>query len=145
MNLNKKVQYGIMLALYLSRAGRARISDVAINLSLSKNFMEQVAMKMRQSGVIKSIKGPGGGYELKVDATMYDVISSLTNIQFLTKKEVMTYSFLEPENRALVNYAANMLFSLKPILSRKVVNVMQEIAMNDAAQLNRLNTAGLEN
>ncbi len=144
MQINKRLQYGLLLSLYLSRAGRAKLEDIAINLKLSRSFLEQVAKKLRISGVLFSFKGPGGGYELKEDARMVDIFSALSPFHMLTKKESWAYAAGEPEMRALENYAKNLESTAYVVLRRKVKDVMNVLVANEVKHFGTLNINGLE-
>lgn len=41
-----------------------RLGDIAIRQHISVSYLEQIFRKLRQVGVIVSIRGPGGGYRL---------------------------------------------------------------------------------
>ncbi len=144
MKLNKKVQYGLLLCLYLSRSGRSKIEIVALNLNLSRSFLDQVANKLKNRGVIKSFKGPGGGFELIEDAKMLWIFQALDSVRFLTDKEIKEYITGTPEKRALSHFTSTLSAALNPLLNRRVVNVMKEVVANEMGSLNTLNIKGLE-
>lgn len=138
MILNKKLQYGILLSLYLTRAGQATTNSVATNLNLSKSFLDQVARKMRIAGLITSIRGPGGGYKLSGEVSITQVVQALSNHFVLTLDEKETYRKGQPEERALYQLATNLNFGLQHLLNRKVQNIMLELVANEVATLNNL-------
>lgn len=137
MRLSKQTQYGILLVLYLSHAGRATSKSASEGLSLSKAFVDQVARKLRLAGLIKSVRGYGGGYEVVGAPTVQDVISSLSNIYFLNKQEAAKYAIGSPEERAFVNFCKNLQLAISPTLRRKVANVGKELVANELATLSR--------
>lgn len=57
------------------------LKDVARRMSLSQGFLEEIAMALKKSGLIKGRKGPGGGYRLAKPA------SKITAEQILTALE----------------------------------------------------------
>lgn len=144
MKINKKTQYGLMFTLYLARAGRATVEDASHNLLLSKSFLEQVARRLRLAGVISSVRGPGGGYELKTDARMMDVFNALSPVSFISKVEYAQLSKGMPEARALAHYSQTLNLGVYPVLNRKVRSVMSELVANEMVHLNRLDVNGLE-
>lgn len=145
MLLNKKVQYGILFCLYLARAGRATTRSASESLNLSKSFLDQVARKLRLSGIVTSTRGPGGGYQLNKEATLFDIISHLTDTFVLTLDEKETYRQGQPEERALYQLATNLNYGLQHMLNRKVNNLMLELVANEVKTLDKLNESGLEN
>lgn len=145
MNFNKNIQYGILFSLYLARAGRATVRDAAANLDLSKSLLEQVARKMRLGGVVTSVRGPGGGYELSSEATVTSVILCFEDIGFLPVRDAKRYVKGQPEERALFNYTWGLNSVVTKLLNRKVSWIMKELVANEMALLNKLNVKGLEN
>lgn len=139
MKLSKKLQYGLLLVLYISRGGRVTIEGAAEGLGLSRPFLEQVARLLRISGVIKSVRGPNGGYELAGEPTVNDVFNSLSPVKLLDKSELFAYGIgVPPEHRALSAYVSNMQASLAPVLNRKIKNLMAELVANEMAHMDRI-------
>ena len=65
-----KMQYALVLLKELHELNRngnlgpVKLKDVAEKHGLKKEFLDQVARKLRLKGYVESIKGPGGGYVL---------------------------------------------------------------------------------
>lgn len=135
MRLNKKVQYGILFTLYIIRAGRVTIDAASDNLKLSKSFLEQVARLLRVKGVIKSIRGPNGGYEIEGEPTILDVVNALDPVKLLNADEIDTYAHGEHEHRALVQYAFTLNRGLMPLLRQKVKAVGIELVVQELVRL----------
>jgi Rrf2 family protein len=137
MRFNRGTQYGFLFALYLSRAGQARVEDVAINLNISKAFLEQVARKLRIAGVVTSVRGPGGGYALKGEPTMGQIVQALDPGVVITWQETIEYSRGQPEARAFGLFTMNMQNTLNQLFRRTVRNVGMECVANEMATLER--------
>lgn len=137
MRLNKTCQYGMLIILYLSHAGRASSFSIAEGLGVSKLFLDQVARKLRMAGLLKSTKGYGGGYEVVGEPTVEEVITVLSPIHFLNKREAAGYAIGCPEERAFLNLCKNLQLAITPTLRRKVVNVGKELVANEMATLSR--------
>jgi len=127
MRLNKKLQYGLLFALYLSRSGRATLDIISQNLDVSQSFLEQIARKLRIMGVVKSIRGPSGGYELIDGMTVGMVINALQTPVIMSSKEASVYARGELEHRALARMANDMAFSLTPVFRMKIKDVVGEL------------------
>lgn len=57
-----------------------RSKDIADNHSISMMFVDQILRKLRNAGIVRSHRGPGGGFELiKMDVTALDVYQALNN------------------------------------------------------------------
>lgn len=65
--LTKKGKYGLKALVDLARLGpgqTAFINDVATRNNIPKKFLDAILLELRNSGVLRSKKGPGGGYSL---------------------------------------------------------------------------------
>jgi Rrf2 family protein len=65
--LTKKAKYGLKALVYLARlesGETAFISDIAVRNNIPKKFLDAILLELRNSGVLRSKKGPGGGYSL---------------------------------------------------------------------------------
>jgi Rrf2 family protein len=64
------------LALH-SEGGPVRRVDIAARQEVSTHYIEQLFVKLRKAGLIRSVRGPGGGYLLAqgpADVTVGDII-----------------------------------------------------------------------
>ena len=141
MRLSRPLQYALLLVLYLSRAGRARLADIAAGLSLSLPFMRLVIKKLRQGRVVRSVKGPGGGYEINGDPTVRDVFEAVSPVFLLSGREMNAYVRGQPEHRALAQCVNSFQAIMAPLLRRRVRNLNNELAANEMAALNGLRLA----
>lgn len=65
MRLTTKGRYAVtaMLDLALhSGQGPVRLSEISSRQQISLSYLEQLFAKLRRRGLVKSIRGPGGGY-----------------------------------------------------------------------------------
>lgn len=138
MKITQNVQYGILLALYLSRSGRSNLKFISEGMKLSKPFLEQVARKLRLSGVIRSIRGPGGGYELVGDPIVRDIFNSLSPVKLISNKESSKFLIGSIDERSLLHFANNLQSSMNPLLNRKIRTLWLELVANDDAHMNRI-------
>jgi Rrf2 family iron-sulfur cluster assembly transcriptional regulator len=139
MRLNRKLQYGLLFVIYLHRSGRATIDAVSQNMKVPKDFLEQIARQLRLNGIIKSIRGPAGGYELdKADVTVANVFTALNGASHLTPQEMSGYRRGPFEHRALFRTVQDITFSLSPVFNRKIKDIVREVV---AAELYLVNQA----
>lgn len=137
MRLNRKLQYGLLMVFYLGRSGRATTSAVSQNLDLSKDFLEQVARQLRIGGVIKSVRGSSGGYELVGSPQVGRVFAALNDAPFLTVPEDEGYRRGETEHRSLVRLIDDFYFALYPVFDRKVKDVVSELVRAELHMVDR--------
>ena len=69
MRLSTKGRYAVMamadLARYEERADRAlALAEIAHRQEISLSYLEQLFARLRRKGLVKSARGPGGGYRL---------------------------------------------------------------------------------
>lgn len=135
MRLNKNIQYGLLFTLYICRAGRASVQSAAEGLGVSYPLLSQVATKLRRAKVIKSIRGPGGGYELTGEPSVLEVFQAVSPIKLLKDADTVKYNRGGDEARSLVNYVSNLGYALAPLLKRKVRNVGAELVAAEMLKL----------
>lgn len=67
MKLGTKGRYGVMAMVDLARHSGTRpvrIAEIAERQEISPSYLEQLFAKLRRGGLVKSARGPGGGYKL---------------------------------------------------------------------------------
>src|SRR5580658_7208683 len=70
MRLSTKGRYAVMAMVDLaqhSAAGPVCLSEIAERQEISLCYLEQLFAKLRRGGLVKSVRGPGGGYLLAYD------------------------------------------------------------------------------
>lgn len=145
MKLTKKLQYGLLIVLYLCRSGRANADSMSAGMGVSRSFLDQISRRLRISGVITAYRGPGGGYELKGDPTVGDVFAALgASPLFLSAKDASTYRTSGTEHRALAHMVSNMRSAMALMLNRKIRNCGQELVVSELALMDRLCGAQME-
>ena len=83
MKLSTKGRYAVMAMadLAIQSGGRpVSLADIADRQEISLSYLEQLFGKLRRSGLVKSVRGPGGGYLLSRAASeirISDVIAAV--------------------------------------------------------------------
>ena len=70
LRLSTKGQYGVRAMFEIARGYPGRpinIKEISARQDVSVAYLEQILNTLRRSGLITSIKGPGGGYVLSMD------------------------------------------------------------------------------
>jgi len=82
--LSAKVQYGIVALIELASIhGRGRVlqvAEIAQRQNIPDRYLEQMLTSLRRSGILNSIRGPRGGYQLARppgDVTIQEVVTAL--------------------------------------------------------------------
>jgi len=68
MRLSTKGRYAVMamadLAAHEQGARPVSLADIAQRQEISLSYLEQLFAKLRRGGLVRSVRGPGGGYRL---------------------------------------------------------------------------------
>ena len=71
MRLSTKGRYAVMAMADLAKNGADRavsLAEIATRQEISLSYLEQLFARLRKSGLVKSVRGPGGGYRLAREA-----------------------------------------------------------------------------
>ena len=83
MRLSTKGRYAVMAMADLARNGADRavsLAEIATRQEISLSYLEQLFARLRKSGLVKSVRGPGGGYCLARPAnqiTVADIVRAV--------------------------------------------------------------------
>jgi Rrf2 family iron-sulfur cluster assembly transcriptional regulator len=72
MRLSTKGRYAVMAMVDLARhsgGDPVTLAEIAERQEISLSYLEQLFAKLRRGGLVKSVRGPGGGYLLGHDRT----------------------------------------------------------------------------
>lgn len=70
MKLTTKGQYAIVALTYIktkSNGEPVRLAEISKSEKISIHYLEQLFRKLREAGIVQSIRGPGGGYRITPD------------------------------------------------------------------------------
>lgn len=71
MRLSTKGRYAVMALVDLAARGKdgpIALADIATRQEISLSYLEQLFSKLRRGGIVRSVRGPGGGYMLAIPA-----------------------------------------------------------------------------
>lgn len=71
MRLTTKGRYAVTAMLDLafhSQANPVTLTDIATRQTISLSYLEQLFARLRKAGMVKGVRGPGGGYTLSRNA-----------------------------------------------------------------------------
>ncbi len=96
MRMSTKAQYAVraMVNLNLYSGGSpVSLRDISLRESISLTYLEQLFVKLRRGKLVKSVRGPGGGYllarparEIQVDEIIDSVEESLVPVACMDQK-----------------------------------------------------------
>lgn len=77
MRLTTKGRYAVTAMLDLAmhhEQGPVVLAEIADRQGISLSYLEQLFSRLRKRGLVKSVRGPGGGYQLARDAATIAVV-----------------------------------------------------------------------
>ena len=83
MKLTTKGRYAIIAMVDLAINGvdePAPLKKISIRQKISLSYLEQLFSKLRISGLVKSIRGPGGGYMLNKNPSNLNLLDIITAV-----------------------------------------------------------------
>lgn len=96
LRLSTKGQYGVRAMFEIARGypeSPVTIKEISERQDVSVAYLEQILNKLRRAGLIRSVKGPGGGYLLTKDPGGVNIASILKELE----GPVAITSCLDPE------------------------------------------------
>jgi Rrf2 family iron-sulfur cluster assembly transcriptional regulator len=83
MKLTTKGRYAVTAMLDLALRydkGAVTLADIAKRQGISLSYLEQLFAKLRRSGLVDSVRGPGGGYNLALEPSKISVAEIIVAI-----------------------------------------------------------------
>lgn len=83
MRLTTKGRYAVTAMLDLAYHSEKRpvtLTDIAKRQQISLSYLEQLFSKLRRSGMVEGVRGPGGGYQLSRDSRQINVADIITAV-----------------------------------------------------------------
>jgi Rrf2 family iron-sulfur cluster assembly transcriptional regulator len=140
MRLSTKSRYAVtaMLDLTLNGTrGPVTLSDISDNQSISLSYLEQLFAALRSKGLVRGVRGPGGGYYLGRDAadiTVADVICAVDEwVEYTRARAEQQPAETECTTRSLWDDLSNQIFDFVDNISLKEL-VDQGLARQGAAE-----------
>lgn len=139
MHLSTKGRYAVMAMADLARrqdeAVRAvALADIAARQEISLSYLEQLFARLRRQGLVKSARGPGGGYRLARTAeetNIADIVTAVDEPLRATRCNIkagkgcmakgercMTHDLWEEMGRQMQGYLASV--SLADVIAGRV-------------------------
>lgn len=132
MRITTLAEYGVICALHLAkRVGEGPVTgrEIAARERLPVDYVEQILLRLRRSGLVKSTRGAHGGYALALPAeeiTVRDVIAASELQTF----DLHCVTHPVEEERCSASHTC----SIRPVwvmLQRKIDDVLQSVRLSD--------------
>ena len=110
MILGTKARYAVMAMVEL--AGRERgvpvtLAELAESQEITLPYLEQIFSKLRQGGLVESVRGPGGGYLLAREAekiTVAEIVGAVEESIKMTRCDTHEMGCLTKKTRCLTHH-----------------------------------------
>jgi Rrf2 family transcriptional regulator, iron-sulfur cluster assembly transcription factor len=143
MRLSTKGRYAVMAMVDLAQncaEGPVCLSDIAERQEISLSYLEQLFAKLRRGGLVKSVRGPGGGYLLahERDATrIADIILAVDEpIHAIRCRPGATLGCRGDRSRCLTH-------DLWEELSNQIHLYLSSVTLGDVCEKRVLGTSGV--
>jgi Rrf2 family iron-sulfur cluster assembly transcriptional regulator len=140
MRLTTKGRYAVTamldLALHFDQ-GSIALADIAARQGISLSYLEQLFVRLRRMGLVKSARGPGGGYRLgraSHDITVAEVIRAVDETVDATRcgglrncqgeQRCLTHDLWEDLSHQIENFLAGI--SLGELVAKRSVQDVKE-------------------
>lgn len=83
MRLTTKGRYAVTAMLDLafhSQTNPVTLTDIATRQTISLSYLEQLFARLRKAGMVKGVRGPGGGYKLSRDPKDISIAQIITAV-----------------------------------------------------------------
>ena len=132
MRITTQAEYGLICALHLAHRvdeGPVTGREIAAQERLPGDYVEQIMLKLRRAGIVRSTRGAHGGYTLARrpdEISVHDVISAAAHSTF----EVHCTSHPVEEARCSSSHEC----SIRPVwmlLQRRIDDVLHGVRLSD--------------
>ena len=134
MLISSKGRYALRLMIYIAALGDAEgkiaLREVADREHISKKYLEQLVRPLMKAGLLKSVRGKGGGYRLTRSPDQYTV----GEILMLTEGSLAPVSCLTPNTTPCSRMANCRTYEMWKGLNDLISNYFGNITLADLAR-----------
>ena len=140
MKLSTKGRYAVMAMADLAGSSETRpmpLADIAARQEISLSYLEQLFAKLRRAGIVKSVRGPGGGYRLvrtAADTRVSDIILAVDEPVDVTRCQHAAQGCMENGRRCITH-------DLWDELSRHIHLFLSSVSLDDIVKRRVLGVA----
>jgi Rrf2 family iron-sulfur cluster assembly transcriptional regulator len=156
VRLTTKGRYAVTAMLdlaYHSQKNPVTLTDIAARQTISLSYLEQLFARLRRAGLVKGLRGPGGGYSLCGDAKVIniaDIIAAVDERVDSTKcggevncqkhHACLTHDLWMGLGNQIHAYLQNI--TLADLLEKQMVQEVAQKQEEEARKLININTPG---
>lgn len=133
MILSTRGRYAVMAMVDLATQGHARpvcLAEISERQEIPLAYLEQIFGKLRKSGLVKSVRGPGGGYQLQrpsAEIWISDVIQAAEESIKMTRCSSGPSGCMAPKTRCLTH-------DLWEGLGNQIYQYLRSVSLEDVCE-----------
>ena len=137
MRLTTKGRYAVMamadLALFKDK-GPTSLTDISFRQNISLAYLEQIFIKLKNKNLVKSVRGPKGGYVLETSPENIKI----SNIISAVDEEVKTLNCKKESKRGCNNKSSKCItHNLWDQLDQNINNFFERVKLQDLVKKNQ--------
>lgn len=137
MNLTTKGRYAVMamadLAMHSTGGEPVTLADIAMRQNIALNYLEQIFMKLRKNGLVRSVRGPGGGYVIALDMATIKIAAIVSAVDESIK---MTRCGKNEQSACMNGRAKCVTHDLWDGLGKQIFTYLNSISLADLCKRN---------
>jgi pyruvate dehydrogenase E1 component alpha subunit len=134
MNFTKRTEYALRALIEIASADKdkpVKRETIAENQNISSQFLEQVLIPLTKTNIIKSIRGPGGGFKLSKSADNINTWEVFSAVEKNTKLYEGSATSTKSEDLKIIN----SIQSVWDQIDTNLKDTMESISLNDIISL----------
>ena len=143
MKLSTKGRYAVMAMVDLavnSNGSPVALADIADRQEISLSYLEQLFGKLRKGGLVKSVRGPGGGYLLARPTQQ----TRVSDIILAVDEPIQTTRCAPGSPAGCHNHKGRCLtHDLWEELGNQIYLYLSSVSLNDVVERKLLGTSGM--
>ena len=132
--ISTKGAYGLTAMVILFREEKQellQIKDIAVQGDIPRNYLEQILVMLKKSGLVESVRGANGGYKLSKEPTsitVYEILDALECCLLETdNRNSILQPFWEETQKKMAAVFSLTLNELEDFLQNKNKNIIYHI------------------
>lgn len=135
MQLTTKGRYSVMAMIDLAlneKSGPISLSDISHRQDIALSYLEQIFARLRKAGLVKSVRGPGGGYNI---VKSYDNLK-ISEIISAVEESIKITRCSDEKNGCMSDKSQCVAHNLWEGLGNQINNYLESITLKDVCLKN---------
>jgi Rrf2 family iron-sulfur cluster assembly transcriptional regulator len=131
MKISTKGRFAVTAMMELAlreQRGPLTLADISATQNISISYLEQLFAKLRQSGLVKGMRGPGGGYTLARSANDISVADIVLAV------DEKAYAGRHPSTVLPADPEARLIQQLWGDLSTRIYDYLNDLSLADVSR-----------